>query len=230
MSTSAVSINLVNQQSEGYFHQRRADLQQLSQDLQSGNLSAAQQDYATLQSLAQSSPFGGNAFYTSQRQQDFAAIGQALQAGDVNGAQQAFAQLQGTFLHGGASPVNPGTIDKVFPNGTPASPVPGGINPGTISKVLPNGTPASPVTGGGSEIVLNLGTLTPGEQINININNGTNGTDQISVGVANQGQTPEQITFNLNPNSNEQVVLNLLNNASASSSSSTNGNGVSVTA
>lgn len=214
MSTSAVSINLVNQQSEGYFHQRRADLQQLSQDLQAGNLSAAQQDYATLQSLAQSSPFGGNAFYTSQRQQDFAAIGQALQSGDVNGAQQAFAQLQGTFFHGGASPVNRGTIDKVLPNGTPASPVSGGANPG------------------GSEIVLNLGTLTPGEQINININNSANGTEQISVGVANQGQTPEQINFNLNPNSNEQIVLNLLNNASASSStsSSTNGNGVSVTA
>jgi hypothetical protein len=225
MSTSAVSINLVNQQSEGYFQQRRADVSQLSQDLQAGNLSAAQQDFATLQSLAQGGPFGGNAFSVSQRQQDFAAIGQALQNGDVNAAQQAFAQLQSTFLHG-ASPVNPGTISQVSPGGT--------VNPGTVDKVPPNGTPASPVTaGGGAEIVLNLGNLTPGEQINININSGSNGTDQVTVGVAGQqGQTPEQITFNLNPSSNEQVVLNLLNNASStsSSSSSSSGSGVSVTA
>lgn len=214
MSTSAVSVNLVNQQSEGYFQQRRADLSQLSQDLQAGNLSAAQQDYATLQSLAQTGPFNGNAFVNSQRQQDFANIGQELQNGDVSGAQQAFAQLQSTFFQGeyGGGGVNPATIDQVSPNGTPTSPATGS---GSSSN--------------GSEIVLNLGNVTPGEQISVNINN-SNGNDQITVGVASQqGQTPEQITFNLNPQSNEQIVLNLLNGAS-STSSSTQTNGVSVSA
>jgi hypothetical protein len=217
MSTSAVSVN-VNQQAEGYFQQRRADLSQLSQDLQSGNLSAAQQDYTTLQSLAQTGPFNGNAFAVNQRQQDFAAIGQALQNGDVSGAQQAFSQLQSTFYKG------------EYGGG-------GGVNPGSIGPVPPNGTPASPVTtgassGSGSEIVLNLGNVTPGEQINVNINNGSNG-EQVTVGVASQqGQTPEQITFNLNPNSNEQIVLNLLNNGAPSSttSSGTQTSGVSVSA
>lgn len=216
MSTSAVSVNLVNQQSEGYFQQRRADLSQLSQDLQSGNLSAAQQDYTTLQSLAQTGPFNGNAFAVSQRQQDFSAIGQALQNGDVSGAQQALSQLQSTFYHG------------EYGGGS-------GVNSGTISQVPSNGTPASPVTstsnsGNGSEIVLNLGNVTPGEQISININN-SNGSDQVTVGVSSQqGQSPEQITFNLNPNSNEQIVLNLLNAASSTSSSGTQTSGVSVSA
>ena len=219
MSTSVVSINLVNQQAEGYFQQRRADLSQLSQDLQAGNLSAAQHDYTTLQSLAQTGPFNGNAFAVSQRQQDFTAIGQALQNGDVNGAQQAFAQLQSTFFqgeYGGGGGVNPESTNQVAPNGTPASPV----------EVGGNST-------NGSEIVLNLGNVTPGEQINININNGSNG-EQVTIGVASQqGQTPEQITFNLNPNSNEQIVLNLLNNAASSSSTSSSGtqsNGVNVSA
>jgi hypothetical protein len=216
MSTSAVSVN-INQQADGYFQQRRADLSQLSQDLQSGNLSAAQQDYATLQSLAQSGPFNDNAFVVSQRQQDFTAIGQALQNGDVSSAQQAFAQLQSTFFQG------------EYGGG-------GGVNPGSIGPVPPNGTPASPVTTGttassGSEIVLNLGDVTPGEQININVNN-SNGNDQITVGVASQqGQTPEQITFNLNPNSNEQIVLNLLNTTgSTGTTSGTQTSGVSVSA
>jgi hypothetical protein len=216
MSTSAVSINLVNQQSEGYFQQRRADLSQLSQDLQSGNLSAAQQDYTTLQSLAQTGPFNGNAFAVSQRQQDFSAIGQALQNGDVSGAQQALSQLQSTFYngeYGGGSGVNPGTIAQVPPNGTPASPVASGTS-----------------SSNGSEIVVNLGNLTSGEQISININNSSSGGgEQVTIGVASQqGQTPEQVTLNLG-NSNEQIVLNLLNGAS-STGSGTQTNGVSVSA
>lgn len=101
MSTAAVTVNLFSQASSGYFQQRRADMQQLSQDLQSGNLSAAQQDFANIQSLAQNGPFGGDAFKASDRQQDFAAIGQALQSGDISAAQQAFAQLQSTFQPAG---------------------------------------------------------------------------------------------------------------------------------
>jgi hypothetical protein len=96
MSTAPVSVNFA-QASPNYFQERRADMKQLGQDLQSGNLSAAEQDFTTLQSLAQSSPFGGDAFKVSGRQQDFAAIGAALQSGDLSAAQQAFAQLQSSF-------------------------------------------------------------------------------------------------------------------------------------
>lgn len=115
MSTAAVSSNLVNFQSPGYYHQRRADLRQLSQDLKSGDLSAAQQDYNAIQTLAQSGPFAstGNAFAVSLRQQEFNAIGTALQSGDATSAQQALTSLENSFQHGGAgsipTPSSPGT-------------------------------------------------------------------------------------------------------------------------
>lgn len=81
-----------------YFHQRAIDLKQLGQDLQSGSLSAAQQDFNSIQTLAQNGPIpNGDAFIYSWRQQDFANVGQALQAGDVLAAQQAFQQLAATF-------------------------------------------------------------------------------------------------------------------------------------
>jgi len=81
-----------------YFHQRNDDLRQLGQDLQSGNLSAAQQDFNSIQTLAQNGPLpNGEAFVLSWRQQDFANVGQGLQAGDTAGAKQAFAQLAATF-------------------------------------------------------------------------------------------------------------------------------------
>src|SRR5271165_7163206 len=212
MSSTAISANLLSQATPSYFQQRRADLQQLGQDLESGNLSAAQQDFSNLQTLAQSGPFGGDAFKLSGRQQDFSALGQALQSGDLSSAQQAYSQLESTFDHRRAIP--PPTVDG------------GGLSS--------TGSPSSSVSSSptGSEIVLNLGTLTPGEQIDINISNGANGSEQVSVGISGQGSTPEQITLNLNPSSNQELVLNLFNNSgsTSSSSSSSQGSGLSVNA
>jgi hypothetical protein len=201
MSTAAITANWGNQQASSYFQQRRTDMQQLSQDLQSGNLTAAQQDFSALQTLGQSGPFAnGDVFKASNREQDFSAIGQALQSGDLAGAQQALAQLQSTF-----------------PQGQSTAPQP-------VAAPISN-TPAS-----GPEIVLNLGNMTPGEQITIGLSPTTNGNEQVTIGVANQqNQAPEQITVNLNPNSNEQIVLNLLNGVSTSTSS-TRGSGLSVSA
>jgi len=201
MLTAAVSASLASQVSSDYFQQRRADLQQLGKDLQSGNLSAAQQDFSAIQTLAQSGPFAGDSFKLSNRQQDLAAIGQALQSGDLAGAQAAYSQLQSTFNH------------KLR------------VPPPTAEPVAASGSSGSQ---SGSEIVLNLGTLTPGEQININIANGTNGGEQVSIGISGQGAAPEQINFNLS--SNQQIVLNLLNSSASSSSSSAPGSGLSVSA
>jgi|SRR5271165_565117 len=210
MSSTAISANLLSQASPSYFHQRRADLQQLGQDLRSGDLSAAQQDFSNLQTLAQSGPFGGDAFQLSGRQQDFSALGQALQSGDLASAQQAYSQLQSTFDH--LKRIPPPTADGA----------------GSSSA----GSSTSSTSPAGSEIVLNLGTLTPGEQISISIASGANGGEQVSVGISGQGLTPEQINFNLNPNSNQELVLNLFNNngSSSSSSSSPQGSGLSVSA
>ena len=69
--------------------------------------------------------------------------------------------------------------------------------------------------------MLNLGNATPGEQITIGVSNTGNGTEQLTIGVSNQqNQNPEQITLNLNQNSNQQIILNLLNSAASSTTSS----------
>jgi hypothetical protein len=200
MSIAAVSVNLVNQQSPGFFHERGVDLQRLRQDLQAGNLSAAQQDFNAIQALAKNGPFAnGNAFEVSQRQQDFAAVGQALQAGDLAGARQALSQLWNTFpVHHFNPPV------------------------ATANSGQPSSSASS-----GPEITLNLGNVTAGEQITIGVNN-TNGAEQVTFSVSNQqNPNPEQITINLNQNSNEHVVLNLLDNTSTASAQR---NGLSVSA
>jgi hypothetical protein len=74
----------------------RAVFRQLMKDINNGNLSAAQQDYATITSNqngpATHSPLGS----------DFAALGDALNAGDIQSAQRALATMQSDAkkLHG----------------------------------------------------------------------------------------------------------------------------------
>jgi hypothetical protein len=198
MSTSAVSSSSLYQQLQSYFQTRNSDVQQLGQALQQGNLSAAQTAFNNIQSLGQNGPFAnGDAFRSSQREQDFDAIGQALQNGDLAGAQSAFASLQSTFNQ---NPVN---------SGGPAQ----GVS-----------TPA----GSGPEIILNLsnagGEAATPEQITINIGQAGGGAEQVSLSVGPEGSSnPTQFEFNLNPNSNEQIVLNLLGPATTGGTASTTG-------
>jgi hypothetical protein len=221
MSTSAVSSSSLNQQLQSYFQTRNSDVQQLGQALQSGNLSSAQVAFNNVTALGQAGPFAsGNAFRGPQRQQDFDAIGQALQSGDLAGAQAAFAALKATAQ---------GT--------TTSGPV---INQGAgtaSSEIVINLSGAAGGSGGtsggatGPEIVLNLsntsGSTNP-EELNINIAQTSGGGEQVSFSIGNQGSSqgtgqtssPDRITFNLNPNSNEQIVLNLLNAPVASTSTS----------
>jgi hypothetical protein len=203
MSTAAVSNSSLYQQLQTYFQQRRSDLQQLGQDLQSGDLSDAQTEYNSLQTLGQNGPFAnGDVFYRTDREQDLNAVGTALQSGNLADAQQAFAQLASTFQGPTAnSPVSP--VDVPGSSGTGANP-------------------------GGPEITLNLGSAPAGEQVTINLGAATNGTEQVTVSASNsQSQNPQQLTFNVNPNSNEQIVLNLFNNTL---SQAQNNSGVSVSA
>jgi outer membrane protein assembly factor BamD (BamD/ComL family) len=70
--------------------QFQQEFQQLGQDLQSGNLSAAQSDFATLQQVGAPS--------SSQSQnpiaQDFSQLAQDLQSGNVSAAQQDYSKIQ----------------------------------------------------------------------------------------------------------------------------------------
>jgi Skp family chaperone for outer membrane proteins len=85
----------IYEQLQAYRQQRQADLNQLGQDLQAGNLKAAQQDFTTLTALGQTGPNkNGQTFGRTDRNQDFQAIGQALASGDLGGAQSAFATLE----------------------------------------------------------------------------------------------------------------------------------------
>jgi hypothetical protein len=194
MSTSAVSSSSLNQQLQSYFQTRNSDVQQLGQALQSGNLASAQVAYNNITAIGQGGPFAsGKAFISPQRQQDFNAVGQALQSGDLAGAQAAFATLKATANHGVNDP-----------------PVAGG-------------TSTTNTGGSGPEIILNLsaasGTTANPEQITINVGQGSGGGEQLSVSVG-QGSSAQQVSFNLNANSNEQIVLNLLG-ATASGTTTT---------
>jgi hypothetical protein len=217
MSTAEVSTSSIYQELQAYFQQRGSDLQQLGQALQSGDLAGAQQEYGAIQSLGQNGPFAnGDAFKVSQRQQDFAAIGQALQSGDLAAAQKAFADLKSTFQHHHSTEPPSAAVVNLS-----------GASPASSTASQPAAT-SSTASGGGTEIVLNLGNVTPGEQITIGVSNSGNGTEQVTIGVASQpNQSPEQITLNLNQNSNQQIILNLFN---STASSAQQGSGVSLTA
>jgi hypothetical protein len=210
MSTSAVSSSSLYQEVQSYFQARNSDVQQLGQALQSGNLSAAQSAYNNITSLGQSGPFAsGNSFRVPQREQDFEAIGQALQNGDLAGAQSAYSTLRASFDRGSTTAGSSGGTQ--------------GASGGSSNS--------------GPEIVLNLNgasgspSSTP-EQITINVDPTSSGTEQVSLSVGPEGSVnPTQFQFNLNPNSNEQIVLNLLGAETASSGSAGNGsNGLSVSA
>ena len=216
MSTSAVSSSSLNQQLQQYYQTRQSDLKQLGQALQSGNLSEAQTEFNNITTLGQSGPFAnGQPFAINRREQDFTAIGQALQKGDLAGAQQSFALLSGTFRHAEAQ-----------------------SSSSTSSSV-------------GPEIVLNIsGSGRAPEQITISLNNSStagetgaptaaqtapaSGAEQpISLTLNDQSAQPLEITFNLGPNNNGEIILNLLGASSgtnSSSSTSASGSGLSVSA
>jgi outer membrane protein assembly factor BamD (BamD/ComL family) len=81
--------------------QFQQEFQQLGQDLQSGNLSAAQTDFATLQQSAPqagaTSPSQSLSQISSPIAQAFNQLSKNLQSGNVSAAQQDFATIQQNF-------------------------------------------------------------------------------------------------------------------------------------
>jgi hypothetical protein len=146
---AAAAAESIFQQRQDFRQQRKTEIQQLGQALQSGNADAAQQAYDALVALGQNGPFrNGQTFQRTDRTQDFAATGQALQSGDLAAAKHAFMALANTFGHhnqlppGPPTPVPPRTT--LPPNGTlflgPPIPVP---PPHTLPPIstLPPGPP-----------------------------------------------------------------------------------------
>jgi hypothetical protein len=116
VSVTGIAANLLFQtfaantakKSQGSFGQIHSEVQQLGQDLQAGNLTQAQQDFAALAknfpgATAASQPptpatntniSATTSVANNSPSQAFSAVGRALQSGNLSAAQAAFATLQ----------------------------------------------------------------------------------------------------------------------------------------
>ena len=98
MSVSGISSSNLfnyNQDVANNLSQFRQGFQQLGQDLEAGNLSAAQQDFVTLQNLAPQT--GSTSTNPSPLAQEFSQLAQDLQSGNLSAAQQDYTKIQQTF-------------------------------------------------------------------------------------------------------------------------------------
>ena len=109
MSTSGISsissgnwFNYGNQSVKNNFQQFMQEFQQLGQDLQSGNLSAAQQDSVTLQQLGPQSNSTPSSQGNNPIAQEFSQLSQDLQSGNLSAAQQDYSKIQQDFQSQGA--------------------------------------------------------------------------------------------------------------------------------
>jgi len=107
---SSVISNALGSQTEsvqGNRQQFQQEFQQLGQDLQSGNLSAAQSDFATLQQNAPPGSPLANLNSTTQGSNSltnaFSQLSQDLQSGNLSGAQSDYSTIQQDFQNQGQS-------------------------------------------------------------------------------------------------------------------------------
>ncbi len=89
---SSILTQLISSPQNNQAQQLKTEFQQLSQDLQSGNLTHAQTDFTALQ---QSTP-AGFAQSKSPLAQEINTLGSDLQSGKLSAAQQDFANLEQT--------------------------------------------------------------------------------------------------------------------------------------
>ncbi|MGO9401916.1 MAG: hypothetical protein ACLPVW_00435 [Terriglobales bacterium] len=97
MSVSGISSSLYNTQSvQNSFRQFQQTFQQLGQDLQSGNLSAAQSDFTTLQKLLPQSSSTSSSSSQSNNPiaQAFSQLSTDLQSRNLAAAQQDYTTIQ----------------------------------------------------------------------------------------------------------------------------------------
>ncbi len=99
MATSSIpSLVAYNTESlTDNFQKFQQEFQQLGQDLQSGNLSGAQQDFVTLQQLAPQNSSTTSSQNDNPIEQEFNQLSQDLQSGNLSGAQQDYSQIQQDF-------------------------------------------------------------------------------------------------------------------------------------
>lgn len=96
-SSSLFSYETQSVQNQDELQQFQQEFQQLGEDLQSGNLSAAQQDFVTLQQLAPQSSSTSSTQSSNPLEQAFNQLSQDLQSGNLSAAQQDYANIQQVF-------------------------------------------------------------------------------------------------------------------------------------
>jgi outer membrane protein assembly factor BamD (BamD/ComL family) len=94
--------NYSPQDVQNNWQQIQQEFQQLGQDLQSGNLSAAQADFATLQRLNPQANSTSSSQSTNPIAQEFNQLEQDLQSGNTSAAQQDYTKIQQDFQSQGA--------------------------------------------------------------------------------------------------------------------------------
>ncbi len=101
MSVSGISssslFNYSNQNIQNSQQQFQQEFQQLGQDLQNGNVSAAQQDFATLQQLGPQASSTLSTQTSNPMRQAINQLGQDLQSGDVSAAEKDYTNLKQDF-------------------------------------------------------------------------------------------------------------------------------------
>jgi hypothetical protein len=217
--SGATGTSSIYQQLQAYRQQRTADLTQLGQDLQAGNLNAAQQDFTTLTALGQSGPYkNGQTFQRADRAQDFQTIGQALQTGNLSLAQSAYSSLSGSF--GGENHQAQAAISAYSSNlaeiviniganiGAPSTGTAGNgpspiLSPLSTAPIVP---PATTTSTGSSlpEIVINVGGVVPPGAST------SSTTPELVINLDQNGSsstTPEDVTINLGGTSGSQVSI-----------------------
>ena len=95
--SSSNLFDFTSQSVQNRKQQFQQEFQQLGQDLQSGNLSAAQTDFATIQQSGPQISSTSSNQNTSPIAQDFKQLSQDIQSGDISAAQQDYAKIQQDF-------------------------------------------------------------------------------------------------------------------------------------
>jgi hypothetical protein len=102
MSVSGIASTLFdssNQTVQNNMQQFKQEFQQLGRDLQSGNLSAAQSDFVTLQQLGPKGISNPTIQSSNPLSQAFNKLSQDLSSGNISAAQQDYGKIQQAFLH-----------------------------------------------------------------------------------------------------------------------------------
>jgi outer membrane protein assembly factor BamD (BamD/ComL family) len=100
MSVAGISSSLFDYSGQSVQNNRQQiqqEFQQLGQDLESGNLSAAQSDFTTLQQLAPQNNSTNATQSNSPIAQAFQQLAQDLQSGNLSAAQQDYTTIQQDF-------------------------------------------------------------------------------------------------------------------------------------